>query len=49
MEEKQDQDFDVAMGSYVGVEVCEFVGLFLLNELSKLIPNDDIGLYEMTA
>jgi len=27
MEKKQDQDFDVAMGSYDGAEVCEFVEL----------------------
>ena len=28
-------DFDVTMGSYVGAEVREPVGLFMLNELSK--------------
>jgi len=33
------------MDSYDGAEVCELAGLFLLNGLSNLIPNDDIGLY----
>ena len=37
--------FDVSMGSYDGAEVCELVGLFILNSLSKKFGNDNVGLY----
>lgn len=37
--------FDVTMGSYDGAEVCELLGLFILNNLSELIQKKDIGLY----
>ena len=37
--------FDVTMGSYDGAEVCEMVGLYLLNKLSDLINKDHRGLY----
>ena len=37
--------FDVSMGSYDGAEVCELVGLYLLDKLSSLILRDQIGLY----
>ena len=33
------------MGSYDGAEVSELVGLFLLNQLEKLIPRQIVGLY----
>ena len=33
------------MGSYDGAEICELVGLFLLHELSTIIPKDLTGLY----
>ena len=39
------QNFDVTMGSYDGAEVCEIVGIFLLNTLSKKYQKKDIGLY----
>ena len=29
--------FDVTMGSYDGAEICEFVGFYLLNQLSTVI------------
>ena len=35
--------FDVTMGSYDGAEVCELVGLFILNKLEDRFEN--IGLY----
>ena len=38
-------NFDVVMGSYDGAEVCELVGVFILNELSKQLPKQAIGLY----
>ena len=30
--------FDVTMGAYDGAEVCELVGLFILNRLEDVIP-----------
>ena len=40
-------DFDVTMGSYDGAEVCELVGLFMLNELSKSLTKITLGHIEM--
>ena len=37
--------FDVPMGSYHDAEVCELIGLFLLNNLSQFLPKDSYGLY----
>ena len=37
--------FDVSMGSYDGAEVCEIVGLFLLDILSHRYEKKDMGLY----
>ena len=43
---KSSQDcFDVTMGSYDGAEVCELVGLLILNNLSNLVAKNDAGLY----
>ena len=38
-------NFDVTMGSYDGAELCELVGLFVLNKLSNLYGLDTCGLY----
>jgi hypothetical protein len=37
--------FDVAMGSYDGVEICELVGLFILKEISDKFGKENVGLY----
>ena len=37
--------FDVTMGSYDGAELCELVGLYLLNQLSTVIDKSSVGLY----
>ena len=37
--------FDVTMGSYDGADICELVGLFMLNHLEKLFGKENIGLY----
>ena len=37
--------FDVTMGSYDGTEVCELVGLFILNSLAEKYGKDYVGLY----
>ena len=43
---KESKDlFDVTMGSYDGAEICDLVGLFILNTLSQEHGNEGIGLY----
>ena len=37
--------FDITMGCFDGAEICEFVGAFALSELSRAIPDGNIGLY----
>ena len=37
--------FDVTMGSFDGAEICELVGLLLLNDLSTLVGKENVGLY----
>ena len=37
--------FDVTMGSLDGAEVCELVGLYILDSLSQKLIKNDIGLY----
>ena len=37
--------FDVTMGNFDGAEVCELIGLFLLNNLSEKYGKDNVGLY----
>ena len=45
--DKKDSEglFDVTMGSHDGAEICELVGLFILNHLSKKFGKESIGLY----
>lgn len=42
---KEEPEFDVSMGSYDSAEISELVGLFLLHQVEKLIPQSNIGLY----
>ena len=42
---KGNELFDVTMGAYDGAEICELVGLFLLNEISKSYKKEQVGLY----
>ena len=37
--------FDVTMGSFDGAEVCELVGLFLLDQLAEILGKENVGLY----
>ena len=37
--------FDITMGSYDGAEICELVGLFILNQLSEKFGKNNVGLY----
>ena len=37
--------FDVTMGSFDGTEVCELVGLYLLNKIKPLLGSNNVGLY----
>ena len=42
---KKSSPFDVSMGAYDGAEVCEIVGLLILDKIKQEIPNIDFGLY----
>ena len=37
--------FDVTITSFNGAEICELVGHYFLNKLSKLLGNDIVGLH----
>ena len=37
--------FDVTMGSYDGAEICELVGLYMLNRMRETFPQINFGLY----
>ena len=37
--------FDVTMGSFDGVEICELIGLFALHKLNEKFEHGNIGLY----
>ena len=39
------QHFDVTEGSFDGAEICELVGLYLLNQLKDIITNGSVGVY----
>ena len=41
--------FDVTMRAYDGAEVCELVGIFMLNRISEKYNKNDAGLYRMMA
>ena len=43
--EKGSDLFDVSMGAYDGAEVCELIGIFLLNLLGPQYDTKNIGLY----
>ena len=42
---KENPNFDVTMGSYNGVELCELTGLYILDVLSSKFSKEKIGLY----
>ena len=42
---KDNLEFDATMGSYDGTELCELVGLYLLDLLTKAFGKQNIGLY----
>ena len=44
---KKDNDgmLDATMGSFDGAELCELVGLFILNDLANKYGTNNIGLY----
>ena len=33
------------MGGYHGAEVCDLIGLYLLSQLTEVVPRSQIGLY----
>lgn len=42
---KKNGTFDVTMGSFDGAEVCELVGLLLLNKIAGFTSPEKVGLY----
>ena len=42
---KQSNNFDVAMGSYDGAEVCELISIFMLSLIGNIYNRNNIGLY----
>ena len=42
---KNNPHFDVTMGSYDGAEICELVGLYLLDEIQRQVNGIEFGLY----
>ena len=45
VKKNQAKNFDNPQGSFDSAECCELCGLFLLNELTKIVPADALGLY----
>ena len=37
--------FDVTIGSYDGAEICELVGIYVINSLPTIIKKSDYGVY----
>ena len=42
---KEGGSFDVTMGVYDGVEVCELIGIYMLDLIGKKYDSKNIGLY----
>ena len=42
---KEESTFDVTMGAFDGAEVAEFIGLFILSKLAKIMKITDFALY----
>jgi hypothetical protein len=42
---KSGEDFDVPMGGYDSAEVSDLVGLYILNKIEAVIPQEHVGLY----
>ena len=40
-----DEDFDIPIGCYDGVEIYELVGIYIQNKLYNLMNKKDFGLY----
>ena len=40
-----DPDFDVTMGNFDGAEICELVGVYILNVLGDKYGEERVGLY----
>ena len=45
VKKNDDSLFDVTQGCYDGAEICELVGLYILNTLSSHFDKNDVGLY----
>jgi hypothetical protein len=45
MKKQSNGTFDVAMGSYDGAEICDLVGIYILNSLAAQFTTINLGLY----
>ena len=45
MKKLGNEDFDVSLGCFDGVEVCEFVGSFILTKLCNVLQREYVGLH----
>ena len=43
--DKKGGTFDITMGGFHGAEVCDLVGLYLLSQLSQVLPKALVGVY----
>ena len=41
----ENSSFDVTMGSFDGAEICEIIGIHLLERVSPLLRKENFGLY----
>ena len=41
----EEELFDITMGGFHGAEVCELVGLYMIDGLTKILPGGNVGLY----
>ena len=44
-----DKDFDVTVGSYEGAEICELVGLYIMDKLDEKYGKKESVYAEMTV
>ena len=41
--------FDIPMGSFMGAEICDLIGLYILDQLTNVFPRGQYGLYRDDA
>ena len=41
--------FDIPMGSFMGAEICDLIGLYILDQLTNVFPRGQYGIYRDDA